>query len=111
MHITNAQARRTFTLGAGVEKDVAFDAEGMDVTHADSVTVIITAGPNNIITVRRYLTTFDAEWPDPLNYGPVPAGTTARITWDDVKGKGLRVTCTAPADSTAAVEILATASP
>ena len=106
-HITNRQSPRTFTLSPGVETDVLFDAEGMDVTHAGKVVILVSAGTAVVDSIRRYRTPLDTEAADPLNYGPVPSGTKKRLEWDDARGSGLRLTLTSTAGGTATVEAVA----
>jgi hypothetical protein len=51
-HASNAQVARTYTLPAATETDLMFDSEGMDVTHAQTVVLIITAGTADIETTH-----------------------------------------------------------
>lgn len=106
-HASNAQVARTYTLPPATETDLMFDAEGMDVTHAQTVVFVVTAGAADIETITRYRTARDVEVPDSLNFGPVAAGQTRRYQWDDVRGTGLRVTGTSAVGGTAVVEALA----
>ena len=107
--IINQMQPRAVVLPAGVETDLFFDAEGLDTDGADSVqvTLVLAAGAPTIETISRYETSLTLEDVDPTNFGPVTGGgggARKTITFDDVRGKSMRLTGTSTTGTTATVE-------
>lgn len=107
--VTNHMQPRVVTLPAGVETDLFFDDEGMDVESADSVqvTLEVRKGSPAVETFSRYETSLSMEGTDPTNYGPLAGGVRTTLTFDDVRGSSMRFTGTSASGTTLTIEAVA----
>lgn len=109
-HRTNQLQSTTTSLTAAVATDVLFDDEGMDTQDADVLQVFLSnGGANPITSIQRREITLSHEDIDATEYGPLAAGDTLTLTFNDLAGDRTRLLLTSPLGTDVTVEAVARA--
>lgn len=97
------------TLVAATETDVLGDATGIDTAGTDVVFVVLdNVGAADIETVTSYQSPLGPKFVAfAANHGPVPAGESISLTFDQLEGTRFRLTCTSSTGTDLEVEAFA----